>query len=622
MCGIGGYIGQGNPQILKAMNNTLKHRGPDDEGIFYRRNVGFAHTRLSVLDVSKAGAQPMLNHDKTLIITFNGEIYNFQELKQEYLQDKKNFFRSKTDTEVILYLYERFGEACFKNLNGMFALAIYDFRDNSLILARDRMGQKPLYWGIFQSTLIFASELKALLNHPLTKKELDLTALNKYLFYDYVPTPQCIFKNIFKLEPATYLKYQKGQIQKHTYWDLKSDQQVFSQNGAIKRFDYLIKNSVKMRLASDVPLGVFLSGGLDSSTIAYYAQNINNKNIQTFSLGFEEKPFDESFYAQKVADWLKSEHRHICLKAQDVLNLIPKIGEIMDEPLADPSFVPTILLSSFTKKKVTVALAGDGGDELLAGYPTFQAEYARSMYRRIPRFIRDKLIKRVVKSLPASYDYYSIDYKLKRFLDGLANNHYRHNRWIGSIMPEQITLLFKDEIKNALTGENIYDHLDRYMRKWNKYESKNRLLYLYQRTYLMDSILTKVDRASMLNGLEVRAPFLDFRIIDFLNSLPYQYKLKHLTTKYILKKMMKHKLPNDIVHRAKKGFGFPLAKWLRKELKDFCEDVLSKDNIRKTGLFQYRYVQQLKNNHMAGKENLWKPLWTLIVFQIWMDQQK
>ena len=310
MCGIAGYVGKGDEQILKKMIDSLKHRGPNDNGVFVKNDIGLSQARLSIIDLSSAGHQPMSNVDQSLWVVFNGEIYNFLDLKDELLKKGKYFFKSKTDTEVLLYLYEEYGEAMFKKINGMFAIALYDFKKGKLILARDRMGKKPLYWGLFNSTLIFGSELKAILEHPLVQKEIDLDSLNQYLAFEYVPTPRSIFKSIYKLEPATFLVFQGGEVKKEKFWQLDFSVSKLPFKEAVFALDNLTNQAVKSRLMSDVPIGIFLSGGLDSSTIAYYAQKNSGQKIKTFSIGFEEKSFDESRYAKTVSDFLGTEHCH------------------------------------------------------------------------------------------------------------------------------------------------------------------------------------------------------------------------------------------------------------------------------------------------------------------------
>lgn len=619
MCGIAGYFGKGNQEILLKMTKTLIHRGPDDEGFYLNAEIGLGHRRLSIIDLSPAGHQPMTNEDQTVWLIFNGEIYNFQDLKK--LIENKHRFLSQTDTEVIIHLYEEIGEEVFKQLNGMFAIAIYDLRKHQLILGRDRLGKKPLYWGIFNKTLIFGSELKALLQHPLCQKELDISSLNKYLIYEYVPTPWSIFKNIYKLEPGHCLIYNGKNLTKKLFWDIKFNiNNQLTKDDFIEKLDTEIERAVKVRLVSDVPLGIFLSGGIDSTTIAYYAQKNSLQKIKTFSIGFEDKSFDESVYARLAAHFLGTEHYEQILTPEQSLELIPKLAELLDEPLADASIIPTYLLSKFTKERVTVALGGDGGDELFCGYDPFVAHQFARLYEKIPAFLRKKILK-ISQYLPVSFNNISLDFKIKKFIEGFDNNKiYQNQIWLGSFNKKERQSLFKEEVWSLLNKENEFEEIDHYLSKLNDRNFYHQLIYLYLKTYLMDDILVKVDRASMFNSLEVRAPFLDYLLVDFINTIPINLKLKGIKTKYIFKKLMETKIPPQIVYRKKKGFGIPVAKWLVKELKPLCLDLLSPDKIEKQGIFNSQYIERLLEDHFQHKKDNHKLIWTLLIFQQWYSK--
>jgi len=612
MCGITGFIGKGNEDTLQKMTAAVKHRGPDDTGIFFdeQKGIGLGHARLSILDVSAAGHQPMWSSDKQIAIVFNGEIYNFQELKTELKAHHGCRFESTSDTEVIIYAYKVFGEKCFEKMEGMFAIAIYDFPKNRLILARDRAGKKPLYWTLTNGTFIFGSELKSLVLHPAFKKELDLESVNKYLQFDYVPTPHTIWKNVHKLEPASYMVFEAGKIRKAEYWLPKFEETKLSFAEAKKRLGAMIAESVSNRLVADVPVGVFLSGGLDSSTIAYYAKQQSKSKVKTFSIGFQEKSFDESNYAREVATFLGTEHYEKIFTSADCISVIPEVLNALDEPMADASIIPTYLLSQFAREYVTVALGGDGGDELFAGYPTFQAEKLLTIYKKVPAMLRSRVIEPLIRALPSSANNFSLDFKLKKFLEGVnASNSHRHQVWLGSFNREERSQLFKPEVWNRLENNNEFEDTE-----------VGPLLYQYERTYLMDEVLVKVDRATMLASLEARSPFLDYRIADFAHSLPYDFKIKGFKTKYILKKLMEGKLPREIIWRKKKGFGMPVGYWLRGPLKELMENVLSKENVKKMGLFNYDYIAKLKSDHYSERKDNRKLLWNLLVFGIWWNK--
>ncbi|TAL20247.1 asparagine synthase (glutamine-hydrolyzing) [Patescibacteria group bacterium] len=620
MCGIAGYFGVGDRTIVKNMIGAIAYRGPDGEGIFADHRAGLGHRRLAIIDLEPAANQPMTNEDGSIVLIYNGEIYNFAELRRRLAG--RHAFRSRSDTEVIVHLYEEAGKNAFEQLNGMFAIALYDSRQGRIFLARDRLGKKPLYWGRFGETLIFGSEIKALLGHPLCKKELNLRALNKYLQYEYVPTPHSIFRDIHKLEPGQVLTYNGREIATHRFWDARYTHNLPtpSSEEAVRELDRRLRETVKTRLVSDVPLGVFLSGGLDSSTIAYYAQAQSPEPIQTFSIGFADRSFDESPFARRAAAFLGTEHHEKIFRPADLLQIIPKISELLDEPLADPSLLPTFLLSQFARQRVTVALGGDGGDELFFGYDTFIGHRLAAFYQKLPHWLKKNLIEKIATGLPTSFANISLDFKIKQFLKGCPGDQkYLSQRWLGAFDDSERLQLFAPEVSAELQKENVFEDIDAYLARVADEKHYDQLAYLYLKTYLLDDILVKVDRASMYNSLEVRAPFLDYTVVDYVNSLPLAYKLRGLERKVILKKLMKGKLPAEIISRQKKGFGLPLASWLTKELKEYSLDLLAESRIRRQGLFSYSYIQSLLSEHFARKKDNRKLIWNLLVFESWYE---
>lgn len=611
MCGIAGYVGHGSRDILEQMTNTLTHRGPDDAGFFVSGAVGLGHRRLSIIDLSPAGRQPMQNANGTATIIFNGEIYNFQALRDE-LKKTGYPFRGGSDTEVILAAYQAYGLACFKKMNGMFALALYDAPQDRLVLARDRLGKKPLYWGRFGGTLVFGSELKAVLEHSAVKKEIDPLSLQKYFAFDYVPTPHTMFKNIFKLEPGQYLVYEKGVIEKKTFWQLSFDNRHdVAESDVLQELDGQLERAVASRLVSDVPLGIFLSGGLDSSTIAYYAQKASTQKIKTFSIGFTESSFDESSYAREVAAHLGTDHHERMVTPEQAQAVIPEIASILDEPVADYSIIPTLLLSRFTRGSATVALGGDGGDELFYGYPTFQAERLMGLLHNP---VAKNLLTLLKNASPSSHNHFHLRFKLERLLVGIESDpRHRHHDWMGTFGKAQ---------REALIGfsrGNIYEDIDRYFALFAAANRFQQLSGVYLRTYLMDQVLVKVDRASMAASLEVRAPFLDYEFVDFVNSLDTKYKIHGWSTKYLLKKLMAGKLPHQIIYRKKQGFAVPLAAWFAGPLRPWVESVLSPERLRSSGLLNAEAVTQIVKQHMSGAEDRRKELWSLLTFQLWYE---
>lgn len=621
MCGIAGYSGKGNSAVLRAMNDSLAHRGPDDagtrvfEGIEGKGSVGLAQRRLSIIDLSPAGHQPMADEHEHVWVVFNGEIYNFEKLRGALKE--KHLFKGKSDTEVIVHLYQEVGEAVFKKLEGMFAIALYDTKKQKLFLARDRMGKKPLYWSVQNGTLFFGSELKALMAHPDFSREISVSSLNKYFQYEYVPTPHTILKDTWKLEPGTYLVWDGREAKKTQFWKPTFLPKHTSFKDSLEALDGAIAVAVSDRLVSDVPLGVFLSGGLDSSTVAYYAKKARKGEVKTYSIGFEESSFDESKYAREVAKFLGTEHHEELLSVTDGLDIIKEIGESLDEPMADASIVPTYLLSRFTREHVTVALGGDGGDELFCGYDTFLAHRLAGMYEHIPKAFRD-IVRKGAHLLPTSHSNMSADFKLKKFVDGFeGESKYRNQRWLGAFNEEERQTLLSGTAWKEVQKENVFEDIDRYLKEVDSREPYDELGYVYERMYMMDQVLVKVDRASMMHSLEVRAPFLDTRVVDIANHMPVSHKFKGLERKYALKKLMEGRLPKDIVYRKKKGFGMPVGQWMREGLRPLVEECLGREFLEEIGLFNTAYVEELVEEHMNGRRDNRKQLWTLLVFVLW-----
>lgn len=617
MCGIAGYVGKGNEALLRAMGETLHHRGPDASGIWCSPDsrVGLTHTRLAIIDLSPGGAQPMQSNDGQLVVTFNGEIYNFAELKQELGYP----FTTHSDTEVILAAYQRWGAQAFSRFRGMFALALYDKQKRELILVRDRLGKKPLYWSLAGNTLVFGSELKALRAHPATPRTIDHRSLAHYLSREYVPTPRTIYKDVHKLPPGTVLRFKDGTTHTESFWNPAKEMIVVSEKESLAQFDTLLERATRERMVSDVPLGVFLSGGIDSSVVAYYAAQASSQKIQTFSIGFSEKSFDESPQARLVAAHLGTDHHEHILSGKDALALVHDIPEVFDEPVADASVLPTLLLSRFTREHVTVALGGDGADELLLGYPTFQAEHYAKLYAHIPEALR-ALLRESVDLLPASTSYMSLDFKVRKFTHDFADDPMtRHLQWLGSFKESELSSLLSPAA--ATEARRITEELStEWQHECPNLTGLNALSHLYLRTYLMDQVLVKVDRASMRYALEVRAPFLSHDVVEFLLSLPPDMKYRNGRGKYLLRTLMRGRLPSIILDRPKQGFAAPVGTWLRGELRDLATDVLSSTNVQMSGLLETKEVSRLLTEHLTGAHNHGKKLWTLLVFQLWYDR--
>lgn len=603
------------------MIKVLTHRGPDDTGVFIENDVALGIARLSIIDLA-GGHQPIHNEDKTIWLVCNGEIYNFMELR-EYLSKKGHIFYTKTDTEVIVHLYEEYGYDCLNKLNGMFAFAIFDQKKKELFIARDRFGIKPLYYSEDSGQLIFASEIKSILQFPDFKRELDLAALDQYLTFEYVPAPRSIFKNIKKLPAAHYLTFKDKNITISKYWDIDfSQRQVLVDEAEAKeKLAQLLNTVIKRHLISDVPLGIFLSGGIDSSTITALSSKLSNNRIKTFSIGFKEDSFDESNYALKVSGLYNTEHYHHIFGVNDLLSIIPKAMYYLDEPLADASFFPTYLLSNFARQNVTVALSGEGGDEIFAGYPTYQAHKLARFYKYIPAYIRNNIINKFINRLPVSTDNFSLDFKVKRFVSSLgADAALRHIYWMGSFNFQDKIKLYSPSLMEVLMADNVHDTLSSYLVYSKNYCELDLFQYLDIKTYLQDDLLVKADRASMANSLEIRVPYLDHELVEFVFSLPPQLRLKNLNTKYILKKTARDFLPQEIIKRRKKGFGAPIASWIKNDFKEVILDTLGKDKIKKEGFFNYAYIAELLKEHFENKTDNRKKIWTLFMFELWLKE--
>lgn len=624
MCGICGIASRSNSQpveqrLLQAMTSCIRHRGPDEEGIYHETQVGLGSRRLSIIDLA-GGRQPITNEDESMWIVFNGEIYNYRELRV-YLEKRGHRFRTQADTEVILHLYEEFGDECVQHLNGIFAFAIWDIGRQELFLARDRTGIKPLYYTEANGQLVFGSELKVLLLHPDVRREIDLISLNEYLSFEYVPSPRTILRDIYRLEPGHWLRYNGRGLTIQAYWNVSLARSelyppVHWRDYADNLYEQL-KATVKQELVSDVPVGVLLSGGLDSSAIAALMVESYPGKVKSFSIGFQEASFDESGYARLVAERLGTEHHELIVTSQMAASLVPTITDFLDEPFGDSSLIPTYLVSKFAREQVKVVMGGDGGDELFAGYPTVAAHRLIEYYERVvPWWVRASIAPNVLNRLPVSFNNISRDFRLRRFLAGRGVSlQARHHRWLGSFTDEEKGGLLQEWVKPVLrdTYSQAYSHAQ----ACDARLPLNQILYSDMKLYLEGDILFKVDRASMAASLEVRVPFLNRDVVQFVTGLPLNLKLHRLTGKFLLKKSFRDILPAEILKRPKKGFNMPVAHWLTTELRDLTLDMLSEKRIREQGLFHYSYVRQLLDDHFAHRRDNRKLLWTLLVFQLW-----
>jgi asparagine synthase (glutamine-hydrolysing) len=626
MCGICGVVYADrdrpiDPGLIEIMTATITHRGPDQQGIYRQNHVGLGSRRLSIIDLD-GGQQPIHNEDKSIWVVFNGELYNYRELTHS-LKRRGHKFYTATDTEVLVHAYEEFGDEFLEYLNGMYAFALWDERQQRIIIARDRMGIKPLYYTRHDNALIFGSELKTILTYPGVSRSVDLVALNEYLSFEYIPTPRSIFQNIHKLPPGHALSYREGKLDIWQYWDINLGRSENLQPKPIQDYEQelleVLTEAVSKEMVSDVPVGVLLSGGLDSSSIAAIMSRIAPESVKSFSIRFDDPSFDESNYARLVADYLKTEHYELTLTPKLTLELVPQLAKFLDEPLGDSSIIPTFLLSQFTRHHVKVALGGDGGDELFAGYSTLQAHRLVEYYEMLlPGMIRHRLIPWMVDRLPVSFDNISLDFKVRRFIAGRGIPIImRHHQWLGSFTTAQKRQLLQPWTQ--LLEKDTYQVAFEHQRNSQAQEALNQLLYCDLKLYLEGDILTKVDRASMANSLEVRVPFLNHTLVEYAAKLPHTVKLRGLTSKYILRRAMRQHLPPEILKRGKKGFNMPVAKWLTSDLRPLVEDMLSRDRLQREGFFNADYVQQLLTEHLNGQADHRKLLWTLLVFELWYE---
>jgi len=629
MCGIAGFINLNNQKptlsILKKMIGAISYRGPDDRGAELINNCAMGNCRLAVIDLSSRAHQPMWDSKKQFCLTFNGEIYNFRELKRG-LQKQGYRFKSDSDTEVILNLYRQDGPDCVKKLRGMFALAIWDVRKQELFLARDQFGIKPLYYYLKDDLFIFASEIKSILEHPKVKRQLNRKALSYYFSVGFgcIPSPQTIFENIFKLPPGSRLVLNQSGVKIIRYWDIANIQpKKISLAEAIEETKELIEKSVKTQLVADVPLGTFLSGGIDSSLITYFAQKHTRRKIKTFSIGFEDKRFDESRYAQQVASFLKTDHYHQNFTTRELMDTLPEVVEKLDEPLADASILPTYLLAKHTRRQVTVALSGDGGDELFAGYPTYLAHKFSGWSRYFPNPLMMACQKtlshsgRLVDMLPFlkhSPDLPRI-YLIDRFFKGLSRD------WTEEYLNFLGPMTLKDKDRLLLNHQELaLPMVKELASRVEHFDRQTKLQYLDLKLYLAEDCLVKVDRASAYNSLEVRVPYLDTKLAEFVFSLPSNYLLHGLTLKYLLKKIAVGLIPQNIINRPKKGFGIPTDEWLKTVFKPLIGSLLETQKIKRQGLFNPKAVSQMLKGHLKGVQDYHMPLWNLLIFQLWWQK--
>jgi asparagine synthase (glutamine-hydrolysing) len=625
MCGIVGLFDTRGKreidlQLLERMNQTQFHRGPDEGGLHREPGVGFGHRRLSIIDLS-SGQQPLFNEDHSVVVTYNGEIYNFQELAEE-LAGLGHTFRTHCDTEVIVHAWEQWGERCVERFRGMFAFGLWDRNEQTLFLARDRLGIKPLYYAMLDAGMfVFSSELKALLAHPGLAREMDPLAVEDYFAYGYVPEPKTIFRNVLKLPPGHTLKLHTGQAlpQPREYWDVPFvSHGSMSDKEAEEELIVRLREAVKIRLVAEVPLGAFLSGGVDSSGVVAMMSGLMNEPVNTCSISFGDPKFNESQYAQKVADRYHTAH-HVEQVDKDDFDLIDELAALYDEPFADSSAIPTYRVCELARKRVTVALSGDGGDENLAGYRRYRWHMHEERLRSTIPLAARKPLFGALGSLYPKADWAPRMFRAKSTFEALARDSVEGYFHTISIMGDHMRRrLYSDSFKRSLQGYQAVEVLQAHAKKSPAQDSLSLVQYLDMKTYLVGDILTKVDRASMAHALEVRVPLLDHKLVEWISGLPAGLKLRGGEGKYVFKKALEAYLPDDILYRDKMGFSVPLANWFRGPLRKRVSDALLGDTLANTGMFNKSFLQEMLDHHQSGRRDYSAPLWTLLMFEAFL----
>ena len=619
MCGIAGFISKTDGRsderaaTLDAMCRVITHRGPDEQGTAVVGRAALGMRRLSIIDLA-TGQQPIYNSDDTKLIVFNGEIYNYLELKKD-LESRGHKFRTNSDTETIIHAYDEYGANCVKKLRGMFAFAIWDIREQSLFMARDRVGKKPLFYTLTaDGEFVFGSELKVLLTHGGVTREIDHGALDAYMTFGYVPEELCIFKGVHKLEPGHFLIYKNGEIRTEKYWDFDYSLAKLEDTEDEIAGDLLTKlrDAVKVRLISEVPLGAFLSGGVDSSAIVGLMSQVMDTPVKTFSIGFNEDSFNELKYARVAAKHFETDH-HEFIVTPDLVNVVDDLVWHFDEPFADSSALPTYMVSKLAREHVTVILSGDGGDELFAGYTRYVTDRNRSGLEHLPRGIRKNLMRPLSAALPhnAPGKNYLFNISLDaagRYIDSISHFNGPRKR-----------KLYSEATQNKMNGsfalgEKLYRQIAGSSGDGDQIDN---LLYLDSKTYLPGDILTKVDRMSMASSLEARSPLLDHKLIEYVTRIPSHLKLKGNQTKYIFKKAVSGFVPPEILHREKQGFGVPINEWINLQLKDRIRETLADRRTLERGYFDAKYIRLLLDEHARGRRDHSYPLWTLWMLELW-----
>lgn len=621
MCGIAGIVRNDRAPIdqdlVTRMTEAIRHRGPDQDGFYFGSGAALGMRRLSIIDL-KSGQQPIANQDRTAWIVFNGEIYNYRELRKQLEQQGHKFY-TDSDTEAIVHAYDQYGTDCPKHLRGMFAFAIWDERDESLFLARDRVGKKPLLYAQLPGQLVFASEFSALLLHPEVSREVDFEAIHHYLSFICVPAPLTAYRAIRKLEPAHWLQWKNGETRTERYWQLDFNKKTtLSEAEAGERTVELLREAVRIRLMSEVPLGAFLSGGIDSSAVVALMAQESTEDVKTFSIGFDEQDFSELHHARRVANHVGADHHEFIVRP-NAMEILPTLVEHYGEPFADSSAIPSYYVSRETRRYVTVALNGDGGDECFAGYERYAAMNLAERYTSVPAVFREGVVGNVLRTIPGGGS--NVLRRAKRFAAAASMTPIdRYLRWVSAFTESAKADLYSDSFKRSMAGQNSADILKPWFTKANGAGIIDATLLTDTMTYLPNDLLVKMDIASMAVSLEARSPFLDHHLMEFAASLPEKLKLRRLTTKYLLKRVLKDLVPTENLNRSKMGFGVPIGHWFRGPMESFLRETLLSEKALGRGLFKPESVRLIIDQHVAHRQDHSHRLWTLLMLELWFQR--
>jgi asparagine synthase (glutamine-hydrolysing) len=619
MCGLAGFIGQQDSDLLESMSHSLEHRGPDDSGIYVGKEINLAFRRMSVIDLSH-GNQPIHSENKRIVGMVNGEIYNFKEIRQELVNSGCKF-TSNSDSEVVIQGYQYWGTDVFSKLRGMFAIALWDIDQEKLLLARDPIGKKPIHYFIDKDKAIFASEIKTLAISAKTKLELDADSIMEYFTLESIGNAKSIYKNVYKVQAGHYVTIDKNfKIENHKFWFPKLELSNLPKNDLINEIDKKINSAVDKRLVADVPIGLFLSGGIDSATVMANVAKLGRRDVKVFTAKFSDKSYDESQEARNIANYFGFETVPIQITNIDAGKSLDEVIDCIDEPLSDPAIIPQLSLSRAAKEHVDVVLTGDGGDELFLGYPNFKAHYLYKKYSFLWKF--SPLLKTLLGNIPSRGNYFDLGFKTQRFNRGIGEDNFwiRDSQWRGAFTSQSLAKLLKSG-SEANARELLLSRINNELNGVGRLNSVSQeISYGYLSTFLRDNVLVKVDRATMKYGLEARSPLLDQDLFEFVNQIPDDFRMSNLGSKWLAKSVLRKHLPENLIAKRKHGFGVPVGKWLSADLKVQLLDFMNPTFLNNQGIFDSTLINRMQRDHLGGRYDYRRELWSFLVFQRWYSK--